>query len=568
MAFALRREPSPQKHSVNPGSMSTLEQELQLALELLQDGRPAKAAQLLEKVAAKRPPSAPVLHMLGVALAQQANWPRALDCLRHAIALDSNSAFLQADLGNILSLAGRPEEALAAFDRAVALDAGNASHHSNRANVLSALGRNDEALADYDAAIALAPDFVDALYNRALLLQKLQRLDEAGAGFSRVLSLNAEHAGAHNGLGHVRLMEGHYLSAIPHFEAAIARQPGYADAHHNLGFARYHLAQYDEALSAFRRSLAARPDSSVTRFGAACCLLASSQFAEGWPLYESRRDLASGRPDGPFQVPEWQGENCGRLLIRAEQGLGDTLQFCRYAKTVADRGIRVWLQVQPTLTALLANLDRRITVLAQDDALPAVDRQCDLLSLPRIFEWQSPLPVDRTPYLAANGGPKDILTHLPPADGRRRIGLVWNGNPHPFFAHDHRRSIPFAQFRQILTPDLMGVCLQKDISDTDRTALQSAGVTVMSDHLQDFSDTAALVDAMDLVVSIDTAVAHLAGAMGKPVWILLPHVADWRWLLDRQDSPWYPSARLFRQTANGDWSTVITAVHEALGRSH
>lgn len=546
--------------------MSTLDRNLQTALAHLQDGQVAEAVRLLEQAAAEHPQSTSALHMLGVALAQQAQWARALDCLHRAVALDRDSASLQADLGNVLALAGRRQEALTAFDRAIASDPGNASHHSNRANVLSALGRDDEALAGYETAIAFAPDFIDALYNRALLLQKGQRFDDAGAAFASVIALDTNHAGAHNGLGYTRLMQGQHEAAIPCFEAAILRQPGYADAHHNLGFARYHLAQYADALAAFRRSLAARPDSHGTQFGAACCLLARGEFAEGWPLYEARRGLSLTQSGRTSRIPEWQGETCGSLLLRAEQGLGDTLQFCRYAKTVADRGIRVWLEVQPPLKTLLAGLDPRITVLTQGDALPAIERQCDLLSLPRILKWRSPIPVDRSAYLTAEARHKDILKHIPPANGRRRVGLVWNGNPHPFFAHDHRRSIPFALFRDILTADVQGICLQKDIRETDRTALAADGVTELSAQLRDFSDTAALVDAMDLVISIDTAAAHLAGAMGKPVWILLPHVADWRWLLDRTDSPWYPSARLFRQPVNGDWSAVITSVRQALGR--
>ncbi|HET9618572.1 MAG TPA: tetratricopeptide repeat-containing glycosyltransferase family protein [Pseudolabrys sp.] len=432
-------------------------------------------------------------------------------------------------IGVVRQQQGRDAEAIAFIDRALALRPDNAAALSNRALSLRALGRAHEALACCDRALAVKPDFADAHNNRGLALAALKRPAEA----------------------------------LKSYEAALSHAPAHIDALNNCGIALFEVNRLDEALVCFDRVLALRPGHVHGSWNRAQVLLLMGDFARGWPEHEGR--LASNpRLKRGFTQPLWLGDAplAGRtILLRAEQGLGDTIQFCRYAPMVAARGARVVLEVQRPLVDLMRTLDSAIEVVARGDALPEFDLHCPLLSLPLAFKTELTTIPARTPYLRAPAGAIDWKSRL--GTKRPRIGLVWSGNPG--HKRDATRSIPFYALMPLLDIDASFVSLQKDVRASDAALLKQTGQVVdVADSLTSFAETASLIATLDLVISVDTSAAHLTGALGKPLWLLLPQVPDWRWLMGRDDSPWYPTARLFRQDTTRAWGGVVARIRAAL----
>lgn len=509
---------------------------LDQAIQHLQSRRFAEAEELLQQMISHDPQRAEAWHIFGILHAQQGRTQKAIECLHKALCIAPDSPALHTDLGNVLKLANKTADALAAYDKALALDPDNVAAHGNRANVLKELNRFSEAQAGYETALRLNPDFVDAHSNLGLLLIELGQFDES----------------------------------VAHCRNAIQVNPESFDAHNHLGLAQLHLGLHDRAIECFRKALTLKPGHPEATFSLACCLLLKGEFTEGWALYEWRRRFNSVIHESYKRFDshrEWDGL-CGppkkTLLIWSEQGLGDTLQFCRYAQLVADPDTRVFLEVQQPLKSLLATSLKKITILGHGDPLPDFDFHCPLLTLPKLLAIQPEHPRSSTPYLFAEPGYRGTQPPRPCKPAPSRIGVVWSGNPHPFAANDHRRSIPFTLFKQLFSDEYEWVSLQKEVAPADQSLIKQTKLQNCSSTIHDFADTAALIETVDLVISIDTSVAHLAGAMGKPTWTLLPYVADWRWLLDREDSPWYPTMRLFRQPAAGDWPAVLHRVKTEL----
>lgn len=399
--------------------------------------------------------------------------------------------------GNTLRGAGRLEEALASYDAAVALDPGYAHAWCNRGVVLQALGLQDRALASFDRAIGLDPRDAMAHYNRALLLQEAERWDDALSGYDQ----------------------------------AIAADPQFADA------------QYNRALA----------------------LLYRGDFARGWQAFEWRWKIARRLSIGErrdYAEPPWRGAESlagRRILLHAEGGFGDTLQFCRYATVLAERGATVMLEVQEALVGLLGRMPGVTSVHAQGSPLPPFDFQCPLLSLPLACATTPDAIPGPSPYLAADAA---LIGQWEARLGPRtqpRIGLVWSGNPNNWI--DHRRGVSLADWVPHLPPGFAYYRLQKDVREADRATLAATpAIHSFDDGFPDFDSTAALCACMDAVISTDTSVLHLAGALGRPTAALLSAVPDWRWLQGRPDCPWYPTMRLYRQDAPGDWLPVLRRV--------
>jgi tetratricopeptide (TPR) repeat protein len=389
--------------------------------------------------------------------------------------------------------------------------------------------RHAEALASFDRALAVRPDYAEALYNRGVTLQELKRFTDALASYDR----------------------------------ALAVRPDYAEAFYNRGNALKELQRFDEALASFDRALAVRPDYANAHWNESLVRLLTGDFVRGWKKFEWRWKNESLNPSPRnFAQPLWLGEQDIKgktILLHSEQGLGDTIQFCRYVPLVAVRGARVLLQVPESLQNLTATLAGVAQVIGPTSQLPDFDLHCPLLSLPLAFGTRLDTIPSATPYLSASSERVRSWNISLGSKYRPRIGLVWSGNPE--HKHDHNRSIKLRTLLQLLDIDATFVSLQKDIHADDATVPKDrSDLLHFGDKLKDFSDTAALVSNLDLVISVDTSVAHLAGALAKPVWILLPLLPDWRWLLNRDHSPWYPTARLFRQHAAGDWSSVVSDV--------
>jgi tetratricopeptide (TPR) repeat protein len=524
-------------------------------------GRLDAAEQQFRLAAAIAPGPAQAPLFLGLLLKETGRLAEAIQCFRRAASIEPRYADAHLNLGNALREAGQGAAALDAYRRAAELRPGHAETHLFLGQALQAEGQAAAALVSYDAALALAPGHAPGLLLRADCLAALGRLEAAVEAYRRAIAARPAAAPCHGNLGAVLQRLGRLDEALASFAAAAALAPGFVEAWYNQGVVLRDLGRDAAAEASFRRALALAPDHAAARTDLALLELRRGDDAEGWRNYEARW-RAPGFPGrlGPAEQPQWRGEvpvAGRRLRLRAEQGLGDTLQFCRYAPLIAALGAAVELAVQPALEPLLAGQFPGVAVVAEG-AASAADLHCPLLSLPLALGAGRIAPV---PYLTADPARRRAWrARLGPPEGVR-VGLVWAGNPaHP---NDRNRSIELRALAPLA--GLAGIrcwSLQKPVSAADRAVLAAAGIASCGDLLTDFAETAALVLELDLVISVDTAVAHLAGALGRPVWVLLPAIADWRWGVAAA-SDWYPTARLFRQGGAG-WTPVIAEVAAAL----
>jgi tetratricopeptide (TPR) repeat protein len=464
-------------------------------------------------------------------------------------------------------IAGKKDLALASYDRALAVRPNDAEALCNRGVILCLFGRFEEALASYDRALAARPDYAEALTNRGVALNELKRFDEALASYDRALVLRSSYVEAlTNRANSLRKLQ-RFEEALASYDRVLAAQPEHTEALSGRGAALHELKRFDEALAAYDRILALRPDDADAHCSQALYWLLTGDFDRGWEKFEWRWETAHMRNEKRnFAKSLWKGadEIAGKtIFLHAEQGFGDTIQFSRYVPLVAARGANVILEVQKSLRDLMGALPGVTRVMVRGEPLPDFDVHCPLFSLPLAFCTRLKTIPSATPYLHA---PPQSLTHWQTRVGpkrRPRIGLAWSGDPKN--NTDYKRSISLGSLLPLLEIDATFVCVQKDIRPADAAVLKDRGDILFFDaELKNFSDTAALISCLDLVISADTAVAHLVGALAKPVWVLLPFVSDWRWQLGRDDNPWYPTARLFRQDDTRSWDKVIAHVRTAL----
>ncbi|MDR2212789.1 MAG: tetratricopeptide repeat protein [Pseudomonadales bacterium] len=463
---------------------------------------------------------------------QNGRLQEALADYQRAAALTPNDPTIHYKIGTVRDMARHPEPALESFARAIELRPDFAWAHFNRGLVLSDLKRQDEALRAFDRAIALQPDFIHAYQNRATALEKLGRYEEALQGY----------------------------------EQAIALRPAYADAQRGRAYVLWKLGRYKESLQGYEQAAMLNPDDAQARYGKALQLLTLGNYPNGFECYEARwRCATPAAYQRNFPQAQWRGEPLKhqRILLHAEQGYGDCLQMLRYLPLVKQQAAQVILELPRELQPLLGPIAQGIKVVDFASTPPPFDLHCPLMSLPLAFGTQLasvPAPV---PYLSA---PPERLAKWRkrlPRSPHLRVGLVWSGRSS--YLDDAQRSLALELLAPLFASEAIAfVSLQRDYRERDLATLARLPLERIDDGIDDFGDTAAAMEQCDLIISSDTAAAHLAGALGKPVWILLPFVADWRWLLARNDSPWYPSARLFRQRHMGDWDGLIAEVHEAL----
>jgi tetratricopeptide (TPR) repeat protein len=511
-------------------------QTLQQALQLHQQGKLDAAEALYRSVLRDDDRQADAWHLLGGIQMQRGDPAAAVHLIGRAVTLAPWRADFYGNLGAAWGAQDRHAEALRHFDQAIALAPETAEFHLQRATALASLQRGRDALASYDRALALGAATPELFCDRGNALQTLNRHAEAVADYDRALAL----------------------------------RPDFALAFSNRANAYAVLNRMDLAIEGYDRALALQPDLPFARLNRAYALLRLGDYRRGWPDYELRwtdPNIARGLP--ALDAPQWDGSApvAGRtLLLRGEQGLGDMLQFCRYAPLLAARGATIILDVPAPLVRLLARLDGVTQVIAHGSAPPAFDWHIPLMSLPLAFGTTLE-SVPPAPYLVADAQRSAVWAARLAALPGRKVGLCWAGRRRSDVAElgavDRRRSMPRAALAPLAAvAGVSFVSLQKMVPAGD-----AAGGPPMHDYtaeLADFDDTAALVSALDLVITVDTAVAHLAGGLGKPVWILNRFDACWRWLMDRDDSPWYPSARLFRQPVAGDWGSVAGEVVEML----
>ena len=495
-------------------------------------GRHADADALYQHIVSQLPADPAALHGLGIYVQQSGNNAAAADLLGRAAKLDPNSADLQDHLGVALALLGRWEEAAAAWERAIQLHP-TAEVALNLANALRRIGRSDEAIARYQQAIELKPDVPAAHNNLGNLLREQGQPEEAVELYRQALSLRTEQPALHNNLGNALRALNRTDDAIAAHQLALALDRNDADAHWNRGL----------------------------------MLLLKGELAAGWEEYEWRWRVPEFRsPRRNFSQPLWSGEPLAgrRILLHAEQGFGDTLQFVRYAPMVAQLGGRVILECPAELCRLMQTVPGIEQIVPTGQPLPAFDVHCPMLSLPRAFRTTLQTIPQQVPYLSADPARTRFWAERLrfPTD-RLRVGFAWAGRP----------DNPNDRIRSIAVPDLAPLAACKGVAfyNLQTGVAASSAVNALkfqNDPLtfEDFADTSALIANLDLIVSVDTALVHLAGAMALPVWTLLPFAPDWRWMLDHEDTPWYPTMRLFRQPRPGNWDHVIRRTADELER--
>ncbi|HWE02405.1 MAG TPA: tetratricopeptide repeat protein [Tepidisphaeraceae bacterium] len=527
-------------------------------------GQIERAVALFRRASQLSPASAECQRNLARVLKRQNQFDAAISAYRRALQLEPGDAPTHAGFGDLLKAAGREIEALAAYERALAIRPDYGQAYNNYGLLLQRHHRNHEAMAAYQNAMALLPDLPECQVNAASLLQTLGRHEEAIVLLERALSLRPDYALAHNNLGNALRALGRIDEALSRYDRALSLDPALVIALNNRAVTWMQAGQFQRAGDEFRRAIQRDPRLAETHWNYALLLLLLGDFSNGWAEYEWRwRWSGFSEPPRIFSRPLWQGENpAGKaILVHAEQGIGDTIQFVRYARLLAGRGASVIVECQPALVRLLRSAAGVDSVIARGDPLPPYDLHVPSLGLPiRCRTTLQTIPA-AVPYIIADPmAVESWRTRLDPANGALRVGIVWAGNPN--HVGDHWRSIPVSTLAPLFTmPAVNWYSLQLGAAASQMSAQTGAGR--LFDHtadLRDFADTAALLAHLDLIISVDTAAAHLAGAMGKRVWLLLPYVPDWRWLLARADSPWYPTMKLFRQTSVGAWAPVVKAV--------
>lgn len=541
-----------------------------LAIACMESKQPEQAVAHFDQAIALEPTNAELHFAKGNALMALQRPAEALACFKQTLTLQPGHVAALVNRGYVLATLQRHTEAIADYERAIALQPKRVKAWIGKADSLTTLKRYDEALAQYDWALSLQSDQFQAWTHRGNVLLKLKRPIEAITSHEQALKLSPQHPAVLTNLAGALREAERWDEALVRCDQALAIDPKLAEAHMNRGSVLMDMGRLGPAREAFAQVIALQPDNADAQWGQGWCDMLAGDWARGLPQLEWRwkKDSFTSKPRD-FTQPLWQGDADlkGRtILLHAEQGLGDTIQFCRYALLLVEQGARVLLEVQPTLKSLMATLHPDVQVLGRDEGpLPAFDYHCPLMSLPLAFKTTPDTAPTSGAYLRAT--PERLQTwsqRLGPRT-QSRVGLVWSGNA----AHnnDHNRSITLAAMMAALPKGPQYFCLQKDIRDSDLATLKEhPEVTLLTEALQTMDDTAALIGLMDQVISVDTSIAHLAGALGKPTSVLLSKMPDWRWLLGRADTPWYGATRLCRQSTWGQWAEPLQEVAQTLAR--
>jgi len=516
------------------------------------------------------PGNADILNNMGVALTAGGNVDEAINCYQEAIRQNPDSALGYNNLGNALRAKGNYEGSVQCFKRAIQINPAAADFHKNMGNALRDKGQMDDALNCYREALRLNAGDAEVHYNMANLYKETDRRDLAVVSYQDALQINPRLTDARYNLGNTLRDLGRYDEAIACYKIILKREPDYLEAYNNMGVAFKEQGDTVHAIACYEKALEINPGIAETQWNLSLVYLLAGEFEEGWRRYEWRWQKTDYRPFlRHFSQPLWDGSGIAgkTILLHAEQGYGDAVQFVRYVPQVAAMGADVIIEAPRGLTALFKAVPGVQQVVPRGDQLPPFDIHCPLLTLPMIFRTRLSSIPGHVPYLIADPEKKEAW-RLKLADdgGRFKVGLVWSGNPE--HKNDRNRSLPLERLAPILSVDSVSFySLQKgEAARMLNDGRYGGRIIDYTGELNDFADTAALLMNLDLVISVDTAVAHLAGALGVQVWLMLPFAPDWRWLLGRTDSPWYPTMRLFRQPSPGAWEPVIEEMIAGLNR--
>ncbi|NDH68247.1 MAG: tetratricopeptide repeat protein, partial [Gammaproteobacteria bacterium] len=472
-------------------------------------------------------------------------------------ALHINPDFAEAHLHCGLAYMGMDQQvqAIRSFDRVIALRSNDALAYCNRGVAMAKIGRFEDAISDYKTAALFKSDFPEVYFNWGNALQSLRSYEMAITAYDQAIAIRFDYADAYTNRGNAYKELDRHHEAIASYASAIENKPDNVEAYLNLGVTHYECLELEKAQACYDKVIQMQPDYAEAYWNKALALLLSGDLENGFKLHEwrwKRSTFSSKRRN--FKQALWLGTeplHGKTILLHAEQGLGDTIQFCRYCEAVQALGATVLLEVQAPLVGLLSSLQGVSRLIAQGDPLPDFDFHCPLMSLPLAFKTRLD-SIPASPHYLCSQPDKRALWELKLGTRKsRRIGLAWSGSE--IHKNDKNRSIELAELMRQLPAGHSYVSLQKEVREKDKAALEEFNIAHFEDAIDDFSDTAALCDGMDLVISVDTSVAHLAGALGKPVLLLLPFVSDWRWMLESVYSPWYPTMRILRQKSTKIW---------------
>jgi len=543
-------------------------QSMQDAVALHRQGRLREAEKLYARVLKAAPDNFDALHLLGSLKAQAGQMGEALRLISAATKINPRASDALVNLANVLHALKRDADALDCLDKALAINPGDLQALQNRGSTLLALNRPQDALSSFEQLVQREPRNAEALLNRGVALATLERQAEALADFDAALAMAPGQPDVLYNRGNALLQLGRQAEAIAAFDRVLAAVPAHSRAWNNRGRALQELNRHAEAVASFGKAIALQKDYADAHFNQALALLSLGDLRHGFTQYEWRWQR-SGMRDARHGYGRalWLGEfplGHKTILLHAEQGLGDTIQFARYAPLLARAGARVVLEVQSELKTLLAGLDGIASCHARGGPLPAFDLHCPFGSLPLALKTEpATVPAD-IPYLRADA---DRIAKWRPrikALPGKRVALAWAG--HAKHANDRNRSIDLPWLAPLFELDgISFVSIQRELREPDAAWLtRYPNVTHLGAELADMADTAAIAALSDLTIAVDTSVVHLAGSLGRPVWVMLPYAPDWRWTATGEASPWYPQARLFRQPAAGDWPSVIAQLRDAL----
>ncbi|MEP6669221.1 MAG: tetratricopeptide repeat protein [Chthoniobacter sp.] len=545
----------------------TVEAAFQLALGHREAGRLVESEGLLRQIVAAQPNHASAWHQFGLVVLTLGRPGEAVELIGRAITLRPSDASMHSDQGVAERLGGNVERAIACFEHALRLQPNLAHTHRSLGDALHTIGRDEAAIASYRNAMAMAPADAGAPNNLGNVFLHLGRLEEAQACYERAVQLEPRLIQAQSNLGDVLTKLGQPEAGLICAQRVLALDPNFPGGHLNMGVAFWRMSRFPEAEACYRRAIALSPDFVDAHLNLGLLLLLHGRFEEGWREYEWHwRSPANDNRRRDLVAPPWDGApaNGQTILAFADQGFGDTLHFVRYVPLLLERSraARVVVECQGPLLPLLRQLGNAQIEFVPRESSPAHDAHVPLFNLPLRLHHFEPL-VTATPFLRADEEKRAAWRSRLSSTGTPRVGLVWAGNPGQ--ADDRRRSMSAAALQPILdVPGVTFVSLQIEPRGPLPSPLAEAGVLDIRQHIADFSDSAALLAELDLLIAVDTSVAHLAGALGRPVWAMLASVPDWRWGLGRADTPLYPTMRLFRQPRAGDWTSVVAEVATAL----
>ena len=527
------------------------------------------ASRLLQEAITHKPDLVEAHHNLARIRKLQGDIDGAIAVYQQVLSIKPDFSPAMIGLAGACHEAGRVDDAIAIGQRAIALVPSSPEAHFNLGCALQAKGNNTGAIEQYERAIALKPDYAKAHNNLGTAYQGRQRFDEAISSYQKALSIQPHAPDTLHNLGKTYETMGEMDAAAAHYLRALTSRPDFAEAYNSLGSLRYHQGLFSEAEKLLNRAIAIEPNHASARLNLALLHLIQGDFERGWKEYEARWDAQKLSPTAGFPQPRWDGSPLDgqRILLHVEQGLGDAIQFIRFVPQVQGLGGRVIVRCWSELKRLFTGQLGIGYVFDENDPVPEFDVHLPLISVARVLGVTLPaIPAD-VPYLRVETSLTEPWRQkVRDSGGKFNVGVVWSGNPK--HSRDQHRSIPLSAFEPLFRlPGVRFHSLQKDQPAAQFREFQirnpQSAISNVPD-LSDLADTAALITNLDLVISVDTSVAHLAGALGKPVWVLLPFIPDWRWMLDRSDSPWYPSMRLFRQSRSGDWEGPIHRISEAL----